>query len=92
MSEKVEDGGFAFPCDSTNKQFPTQEGMTLRDYFASQCPLTINEFVAVYGFRDLPSLFDDSNEGHWEAMLILFSEYRYDYADAMLKARTQCDT
>lgn len=28
-------GGPAFPCDSM-KQFPTQEGMSLRDWFAGQ--------------------------------------------------------
>lgn len=31
-----DDGGPAFPCDSTNKQFPTQCGMSLRDWFAGQ--------------------------------------------------------
>ena len=33
---KNDDGGPAFPCDSTNKQFPTQCGMSLRDWFAGQ--------------------------------------------------------
>ena len=35
MSEK-DDGGPAFPCDSTNKQLPTQCGMSLRDWLAGQ--------------------------------------------------------
>lgn len=35
MSDR-DDGGPAFPCDSTNKQFPTQCGMSLRDWFAGQ--------------------------------------------------------
>ena len=30
------DGGPAFPCDSSQKQYPTQEGMSLRDWFAGQ--------------------------------------------------------
>ena len=32
---QTNDGGPAFPCDSM-KQFPTQEGMSLRDWFAGQ--------------------------------------------------------
>jgi hypothetical protein len=39
MSAKINDGGPAFPCDSA-KQFPTQEGMTLRDWFAGQADVT----------------------------------------------------
>jgi len=35
MSAMDKDGGPAFPCDSM-KQFPTQEGMSLRDWFAGQ--------------------------------------------------------
>lgn len=35
MSAMDKYGGPAFPCDSM-KQFPTQEGMTLRDWFAGQ--------------------------------------------------------
>jgi hypothetical protein len=31
-----DDGGPAFPSDSVNKQFPTNEGMSLRDWFAGQ--------------------------------------------------------
>ena len=30
------DGGPAFPCDASMKQYPTQEGMSLRDWFAGQ--------------------------------------------------------
>jgi hypothetical protein len=36
MSKQINDGGPAFACDSTNKQVPTQEGMSLRAYFAGQ--------------------------------------------------------
>ena len=35
MSAIDKAGGPAFPCDSM-KQFPTQEGMSLRDWFAGQ--------------------------------------------------------
>jgi len=35
MSAMDKNGGPAFPCDSM-KQFPTQEGMSLRDWFAGQ--------------------------------------------------------
>ena len=33
---KINDGGPAFSCDSSQKQYPTQEGMSLRDWFAGQ--------------------------------------------------------
>lgn len=35
MNAMDKDGGPAFPCDSM-KQFLTQEGMSLRDWFAGQ--------------------------------------------------------
>jgi len=72
MSEK-DDGGPAFPCDSTNKQLPTQCGMSLRDWLAGQ---------AMGGNLANPEMLwldGDPNE---------LAGYCYGLADAMLNARS----
>jgi hypothetical protein len=43
MAEKtIDDGGFAFPSDSVKKQYPTNEGMSLRDWLAGQALAGLN--------------------------------------------------
>lgn len=66
------DGGPAFPCDSM-KQFPTQEGMSLRDWFAGQ---------ALAGMQ----IWADYSKGHCNAALV---ERAYVLADAMLAERAK---
>lgn len=52
-----------------------REGVSLRDYLAAHCPLTLDEFRARYRHSDAAQV---------EAG---FAEARYRYADAMLRAR-----
>jgi len=70
---KNDDGGPAFPCDSTNKQLPTQCGMSLRDWFAGQ---------ALMGIIAAPGCEPDDSHPPGIATLA------YMFADAMLKARS----
>lgn len=75
---KNDDGGPAFPCDSTNKQFPTQCGMSLRDWFAGQALAGI---MANYKFME------NIRQG-FGSTLPHIPEAAYEMADAMLNARS----
>jgi hypothetical protein len=83
------DGGYAFPFPGPTEGEYTRdrnEGMTLRDYFAASCPMTLAEYTKAYGIDTLTAMMREPEE-QWKTMLILFAQYRYDYADAMLEAR-----
>ena len=89
MSDKIDNGGQAFPSHpmlySSADQHEAQ-GMTLRDWFAGQAPVTMEDAVLVCGWVDLrdASLSTDSNRATtWAVMSML----RYEYADAMIEAR-----
>jgi len=73
-----DDGGPAFPCDSTNKQLPTQCGMSLRDWFAGQALAGI---MANYKFME------NIRQG-FGSTLPHIPEAAYEMADAMLNARS----
>lgn len=75
------DGGAAFPryhfdCDLM--------GMTLRDYFAAKAPITLSDVCRIMGQDFSPHKDDDL-----EVLLGTMAELRYEYADAMLKARDE---
>jgi hypothetical protein len=78
MSKEIENGGFAFPCDSMNKQFPTQEGMTLRDYFAAQC---LSGLCSLGKNLENPDAMVDWTQADVVAVAA------YEIADAMLQSR-----
>lgn len=79
MADKT--GGAAFPASGhPDMQFIAQEGMTLRDYFASKCMQ--GDFAAQ----------DDVEMGYYtnetpDEFLVKRAEFYYRMADAMLKAR-----
>ena len=75
MTDKT--GGAAFPASGhPDMQFVTQEGMTLRDYFASKCmPAIINSLNGSVVFEECKGDFD------------VYAKQAYIMADAMLKAR-----
>jgi hypothetical protein len=55
------------------------EQPTLRDCFAMQCPMTLAEFKSTFGVTS----------GSNEYIIQRYCIYRYQYADAMLKAREE---
>lgn len=82
MTDKPENPpAFPFkPEYNDNGASQVYEGMTLRDYFAAHCPMTIVEFghgLEAIGHEDASA----------DQMLTAFARIRYNYADAMLKAR-----
>lgn len=68
--DNLDDGGAAFPLPS---QYRSNEGMTLRDYFAGQ---ELSQMGEKYSYA-LDSSYD------------LFAKHCYKMADAMLKARKE---
>jgi hypothetical protein len=92
MSEKIEDGGPAFPQNLPDDfvwRLPGDPGgMSLRDWFAGH---------AMAGYMALPDerrhTPSQGDVEEWRARLLKNdAEYCYQVADAMLKARKQCDT
>lgn len=71
----------AFPSD-----YNARRGMTLRDYFATHCPLTYSEAWKIWTAREFKTLGEQSEHGPF---LAFYAGLRCDYADAMLKARTE---
>ena len=61
-------------------------GMTLRDWFAGQAPVTREDVLRFIGWPEEKTLHnkDDSNV-FWMAMSLM----RYEYADAMMKERQE---
>lgn len=79
MSDKINDGGPAFPRGT----YGDQEGMRLRDWFAGQAPV---DFDMARQAASLPSrIAPDQRMAVWESMAIL----RYEYADAMISASNE---
>lgn len=76
MSEKIEDGGPAFPVQSSTWDY---KGLTARDWFASQALAGIGTWMPVPS-HGTPSL-------HSVETLKARAEYAYKQADAMLEAR-----
>jgi len=83
MSDKIKDGGPAFPTENAMQTGPSSyryEGMTMRDYFASKAmPEIMREW-------DLERR-EPGGEGCFDAHVTLMAEESYRMADAMLKAR-----
>ena len=82
---------------SNNKAFPTSvrvspdqydTGMDLRDYFAIHCPEQSGSlcFEDIQSYLKLPKHYG-VNDWTDEMTLLYRAEKRYEFADAMLKAR-----
>ena len=63
---------------------PGREHMSLRDYFAAHAPITLEDVLAVGGWRDATVLQEDVGRA---AVFAVWSGLRYEYADQMLEAR-----
>jgi hypothetical protein len=70
MSDKIDDGGAAFPVSTIDDH--TNEGMTLRDYFAAKA---MQGMIAQGGFNNT------TDDVHDDALRC------YEFADSMLIAR-----
>jgi hypothetical protein len=88
----INDGGPAFPIPLTDDQEQewnrsmggvSANGMSLRDYFAAHCPITIEEAVDIaIGAEELIA-----GERKLDDLLRFYADLRLRYADAMLAAR-----
>jgi hypothetical protein len=76
MSEKINDGGPAFPMDSARNSY--NPGMSLRDWFAGQALGDLARESIVRGVAARGSLSESCE---------LCADTCYKYADAMLRAR-----
>ncbi len=94
MSAPIDDGGPAFPQPAemsgkwadpkTCKQWVPLRGMSLRDWFAGQAPVTMGDAARVCGWPPEFNLTQDSDRAaFWAVMAML----RFEYADAMIVAR-----
>ena len=86
--QKIDDGGSAFPVASPSRG----TGMSLRDALAINCPMTMEEFLKVYGRSEMQDLFGGGLYDHERReFLKMFAQFRYEYADAMIaeKRRTE---
>lgn len=76
----------AFPWIETDPTLGSrgESGMSLRDWFASTCPMTLAEFAPIYGMT-LAEICKQPE--HLKIFLMLFAECRYEYAEAMIQHR-----
>lgn len=97
MSEKIaesaerDNGGPAFPELGNvghNSDWQSESGMSLRDWFASHCPLTFSEAWSIWtNVERVP--FDKTMQdgGEREDFLSFYAQLRFEYADAMIVGR-----
>lgn len=79
------DGGPVSPTYRKSGTYPhdinPMGGMSLRDYFAAHCPFTFTEFMGALVQNDS---FKQATSAD---MLQRYCTFRFEYADAMIKAR-----
>ncbi len=89
-------GGPAFPrpvseddgrFGRNQEQYGAQDGMTLRDYFTANAPVTIGDAMLRCGFCE-ESIGMFEQESRTEIFTVL-AEMRGEYADAMLAERAK---
>jgi hypothetical protein len=83
MSTQRKDGGAAFPMQFDD--IASQNGMSLRDYFAAKA---MQGWVAALPAEGLDEL-DNAPRHVFQEHAFEVAKAAYDYADAMLKARQQ---
>ena len=80
MTEPINDGGPAFPHDFEyfhgHPSWHQSKGMSLRDYFAANAPIYLNDARAICSISATGA-----------EVLATLAEMRFAYADAMLAAR-----
>lgn len=93
MSERKEDGGFAFPQTETRNGNPFGHeydggGLTIRDYFAAKALTALIAKIPLHDRKGEHGIHTPEVDGIHQVRLDV-AESAYDYADAMLKARRQ---
>ena len=81
-SERMGDGGPAFPVPN-DANVNGQEGMTLREHFAANAPIDSHAAGAAYG-----GPIDWHSDSDRAAFFAVWAMLRFEYADAMLAARS----
>ncbi len=77
-------GGPAFPTLAVVGDAALSDGgLTVRDYFAANCPITIKEAVDIANGLEVP--FDTDRD--LDGLLRFYADLRVRYADAMLAVR-----
>ncbi|PJN96852.1 hypothetical protein CNY89_00135 [Amaricoccus sp. HAR-UPW-R2A-40] len=84
MSDKINWGGAAFPCEGGEGSglYP-DPGMSMRDWFAGNAPVTAENVTYAMG----STIWDLSSESGRAAFFAVMALLRYEYADAMLAER-----
>jgi hypothetical protein len=82
MTEVLDDGGPAFPNNEQRDAngscvVEPSGGMSLQDYFAAHCPITLTEFLIGW---------TKTKESTGSEAMSRFAELRIEYADAMIAA------
>lgn len=89
----INDGGPAFPSvlySHERAENWSTDGMSLRDWFATQCPLTMPEAWQVWTNRsDFPFHRTISSAEERQPFFEYFALLRFEYADAMLAERAK---
>lgn len=79
-------GGSAFPISTIDGY--TQDGMTLRDYFAIRAPECPASYISTQqGIDHQKNPHNDSYKPKLRSTLEIIACWNYEYADAMLEAR-----
>lgn len=74
-------------------ELKTPPAMELRDYFAIHAPIDYHRAISIFGeMKDKIAQIAINRDGTgWPKFLRLWAELRYNFADAMLEARSQKD-
>ena len=80
---KPHDGGPAFPISDMGVH--GCYGMTLRDWFAGQAPITIANACSCLGYEDVFTAMNVASQR--SNVMKTLASLRFSYADAMLAAR-----
>lgn len=88
MSDSINDGGPAFPCNFNMSTFEHEiKGMTLRDWFAGQALVGVSSVPAFHTIIIEAQIKRPGREKATVGECVAY--YCYDLADAMLKARNK---
>ena len=94
MSDKIKDGGPAFPnglCDSSSGAFHLIDGMSLRDYFAAKAMQGVLISMSLEKTENKTTFIDEDymSDVSYNEKIEEIAWYSYTIADAMLKAREE---